>query len=1110
MGAYDQLLLQIEDFIKRFYMNRLIKGLLLFSALLILAILFFSSLEFFGRFNSILRAFLFFSFLLLVGWAFYRYVVDPFLKLNKLGRRLTPFQASRLIGQLFPSVSDAVLNTLQLQQSSNIANIELLKAAIDQKAAYLNTFSFSNAIPLKDNKKYLKLVLPLVFLFLLVLFLTPSLIRNGSTRLINFSRVFVEPAPFQFVWLNQQKQLEEGNSAEIKIKLTGNQFPEKVFIESTRGKFLLHQIGKNLFSYTFSDLHESLHFYFSGGGFHSADYSITVFGSASLKEVQVKVDYPAYTQLKDELLVNPIMASLPEGTKLTFSVRSDNVSSSRWTFVDTVFTSQSSDYQFVYKAFKSQTYAIELKNTFTKQKSHESRFLQLIPDAYPSIEITEQIDSTNEFLRYFNGLANDDYGVRSVYFCSQIVRNKVPMEKLKTHVDGVSSKGGAFYFYLDIAKLHLAADDVLEYYFVVNDNDGIHGSKSTVSQKFTFHVPSLEEMSDNRNNALNEASDGISSAQQELSLFQKKWEELRKANLQKEDPFSMKQRINDLQQERESIENRLKNLNEKLKNSINQKQLFDSVSPELMKKQALLNEMLDKVMDDELKKLLNELSELLNKNKNNDFESKMEQMKLSNEELNRKMDRAMEMLKRLQLDEKLAQAINDLNKLSVQQKELNNELKQNGNMASYKHAQDSIQKQFQKISKDLDSIKKLNDNLDNPTSIDTQKEMQEQTKSSLQNARDNLNKGNKSKAGENQQNAAEQMQELATSLQKQQEENNTQKEAEDINTIRNLLKNLLYLSFHQEDLYNDVAYLKPQMSSIVNHYPIKQLQLQADFVPVKDSLIALSKRVPQVSKLIDDNIGIIDRSFLAIQPLWENETYRDISTNMRQIITSYNDIALMLNESLQQMQSNMRQKSGGSGSCSKPGGSKPKSNPGGSLEGMKEALKKQLQQMKNGQNGEGGEGKNGKDGSMPGGMNNEQIAKMAAEQGAIRQALEQLRQELNSEGDGLGDALNPLIKELENQQKDLVNKKFDNLYKRQQEIMTRMLESEKAIKEREFDNKRESKEGKNNENSNLIPFLEYKRKKEAELDLLRNSTPSLNQYYKQRADAYFINLRKND
>ena len=65
-------------------------------------------------------------------------------------------------------------------------------------------------------------------------------------------------------------------------------------------------------------------------------------------------------------------------------------------------------------------------------------------------------------------------------------------------------------------------------------------------------------------------------------------------------------------------------------------------------------------------------------------------------------------------------------------------------------------------------------------------------------------------------------------------------------------------------------------------------------------------------------------------------------------MTSYNNLSLLLNESLEQMQQQMQNMMPGSGMCNKPGGKgKPMPGKGNmTMEGMKEMLKKQLDQMK--------------------------------------------------------------------------------------------------------------------------------------------------------------------
>ena len=115
-----------------------------------------------------------------------------------------------------------------------------------------------------------------------------------------------------------------------------------------------------------------------------------------------------------------------------------------------------------------------------------------------------------------------------------------------------------------------------------------------------------------------------------------------------------------------------------------------------------------------------------------------------------------------------------------------------------------------------------------------------------------------------------------------------------------------------------------------------------------------------------------------------------------------------------------------------------------------------------------------------------------------------MKNDLNKEGKGKGNELNKLLQELEDQQERLINKDWNaNLINRQQDILTRLLESEKALEERGFDEKRESKEGEKNQNGNQIQFIEYNKLKAQQIELLRSVSPELDRYYKERASEYF-------
>ena len=227
-----------------------------------------------------------------------------------------------------------------------------------------------------------------------------------------------------------------------------------------------------------------------------------------------------------------------------------------------------------------------------------------------------------------------------------------------------------------------------------------------------------------------------------------------------------------------------------------------------------------------------------------------------------------------------------------------------------------------------------------------------------------------------------------------------------------------------------------------------------------------------------------------------------LEVKQQYVMTAFNNLSLFLNETLQNMQSDMQSDKSGSGSCDNPGGSGKKGKSGESMDGMKEMLKKQLESMKKGMN-PGGDKPGGSEGvAMP--FGSKQAAQMAAQQNAIREKLNQMKNDLNKEGKGKGNELNKLLQELEDQQERLINKDWNaNLINRQQDILTRLLESEKALEERGFDEKRESKEGENNQNGNQIQFIEYNKLKAQQIELLRSVSPELDRYYKERASEYF-------
>jgi hypothetical protein len=170
---YDTLLEKLNEFIRKYYKNQLIRGVLYSIGGILAFFLAISLMEYYGHFDIVFRTILFYLFIISNGYILAKLIVIPILKLNRMGKILSNEQASEIIGKHFSNVQDKLLNVLQLKEQVQISNIKsqiLVEASINQKIKELKPIPFSSAIDLTQNKKYLKYALIPLLLFFSILF----------------------------------------------------------------------------------------------------------------------------------------------------------------------------------------------------------------------------------------------------------------------------------------------------------------------------------------------------------------------------------------------------------------------------------------------------------------------------------------------------------------------------------------------------------------------------------------------------------------------------------------------------------------------------------------------------------------------------------------------------------------------------------------------------------------------------------------------------------------------------------------------------------------------------------------------------------------------------
>jgi hypothetical protein len=371
VDSQNHILIQkLDEFIRRYYKNQLIKGTIYSSGILLSAFLSVVFLEYFGEFNTFIRGILFFGFLSSSAVVLAKYIVVPLLKLNKIGQLISYDQAATIIGSHFSNVQDKLLNVLQLQNNKILnGSDELLVAGINQKINELKPIPFTTAVNLNENRKYLKYVLPLLFLTSTIVIVWPQIISKTTTRLVHYQTYYEKEMPFQFSIQNKNLQALQTQDFKLEVKITGEQIPNEVFIELKGISYKLEKENTLLFHYTFPNVQNSMQFQLSAAGFLSKEYELQVLPKPSLLQFNVQLIYPSYLNKANETVANTGDMQIPQGTKVNWVFNTKNTDQLKLQFSDSLAIPQRNNqdqFSFSRKFLQNNNYTIKALNQFVQ------------------------------------------------------------------------------------------------------------------------------------------------------------------------------------------------------------------------------------------------------------------------------------------------------------------------------------------------------------------------------------------------------------------------------------------------------------------------------------------------------------------------------------------------------------------------------------------------------------------------------------------------------------------------------------------------------------------------------------------------------------------------
>lgn len=1108
-AEYNLLIQKLDQFIRKYYKNKMIRGAIYGLALILATYLLVILLEYFGRFSILMRTFLFWLFIASASFVLIRFFIIPLSKMFRLGKVISHTQAAEIIGRHFPNVQDKLLNTLQLKNlESQSGDNSLLEASISQKMSELRPVPFSSAIDLRENKKYIRWVLPPLAIIIILLFAAPSVITNPTDRLLRHGQIIPDEAPFRIVATEDHPSTPENSDYTFHFSVTGKEIPDKIYVVIGSQQFITERDSATSFSYTFRNVQEDVPFAFFASGYYSDQYELLVLPAPRLIDFDVELNYPSYIKRTDEVISNTGDLVVPQGTKINWNFSTKNTDILSIQFGDSLYDVPSGDDEssFSQTAINSLMYALRTSNQYMPTGDSMSYRIQVVPDVHPAINVEEARDSASLLQMYFTGDVRDDYGFKRLTFNYRFTHheNGDGDDQLHTMELPVSHENitDEFFHSWDLRPLNIQPGDKISYFFEIWDNDGFNGSKSASTGIREYAVPTEEELEDRIDQKNENIKDKLEESVKDAKALEKQLEELKRQLMDKKEMnWQDQKKLEELMKRQAELQKQVEEIQKENQEKNQQENEFNQPNEQLKEKQKQLEELMNQVMTPELQKLMDEMQRLMEELNKDEIQKELEKMDLSNEDMEKELDRALEQFKQLEWEQKMEKAIDKLEKLAEEQEKLSEQSEQkNADSEEIKKEQEKLNEEFKEMEKELEELEKLNEELETPNGMPQTEEQQKDIEQDQQKSSEELSKNKKSNASKSQKSASQKMKQMAAQMEMAMESGEQEQQEEDMAALRALLENIVTLSFDQEEVmakFQTIDHKDPNYKNLGH----TQRKLKDDSKMVEDSLFALSKRVPQISAAVNHEINLVNEYMeKALTGIPDHKT-AEITTSQQYVMTSFNNLALMLDEALRQMQQQSANSKPGSGSCNKPGGSGSKPKPSASqIKKMQEGLAKQLEEMKK-------QGKNKGESKGQGQSMSQQLAEMAAKQAAIRKAVEEKAAELNQDGSGNGNELKQIAKEMEELQRDIVNNQVDEeTIRRQRDIEIRLLKAEEAERTRDKDNERKSNEAQDYPTSNPMKYAEYMRKKQQETELLKTVPPSLKPYYKEKVNSYFNKL----
>ena len=1065
---YKEIISKLEKLVKREYFLFTAIGIQAAAIIGILVFFSFSFLESLFHFESLIRTISFFVFLILTIGVFAFLFIGPLLKHFNIFRKTDYHKVAKKAGSKFQFIKDDLLNAMQLVSTDNSSksySLNLIDAAFLNVYEKSKSIQFESIVSFTKAKELFKYFLAiLIFSSALLLFVNP--LNAAAFRLMNFNQEFIPPPRYSFEIHPGNAQLTKGEDILISIKINGP-IPKEVSIatkeeDQTRFEFQnLKRDSLGLYDYNMKSVRGSFKYFAGADEISSKEFTVEVIDRPIIKTLDETIISPAYSKLpRVEQKDNGNVTALPgSNVKVKISSTKD-LKIAKLIFDDSTvvglnINGKEANGGFGIKKDRNYQIVISDKNG-NKNLSPITYSVKTLQDSYPSITLVFPNDNVNLPVdNRINLLSkiSDDYGFSKMLLNYRLSSSKYKgvepdFKSMEIPFDKNTKEEDVSYIW-NLSQMQLTENDVVTFYLEIFDNDNINGPKSSKTSSFTVRVPSLDEMlsqaDKTQNNAISDLHETLQQAQDLKKDIEKIAQDLKQDK--KEINWDEKQKIEKTLDQFKKLQEKADDIGAKIEQMRKDLQQNNLLSEETREKYSELQKLFESLSTEDMKEAMENMQNLLQSLDRQQIQQAMENYKFDEEQFRASIERTMNLLKRIQAEQKVDELLKRIENLAKKQEGLQKDTKdskgKNKNELSEK--QNNISKELQNMKEDMNSLsdkmKELkdlpNDQLDSLKQQFDKQNNQQLSKEASEKIQQNQNQ----LAMQNQQQIMQNMQEMKKGMEQLQQSMVRQNQMQTFLDMMKITNDLISLSKEQEQLKSESEKMDPN-SSAFNQNSEQQNNLKRNLEKVLQQMSALSQKTFAITPEMGKALGDAGRSMMNSLEAMQDRNNRKASTNQGKSMESLNEAASLMKNSMEQMM-NSQQGQGGMMSLLQQMGMMAKQQL--SLNNLTQMLQQ----------------------AMHGSMTLEQQAqlqRLAQQQEQIRKSLEQLNNEAKASGKSktLAASMEKILQQMQEVVKDMQTQKLnDDVVQEQEHILTRMLDAQKSVNERDYEKQRESFAGKN-------------------------------------------------